>query len=92
MSDWQQIKPSIRKKNSVIQIGSSSQNVGVSGNLSVHGSIGVNSPFVVPTYGRSNVLQVFSTSPVKKSGRRVRLRRKLKGFHPFPHHSVRRGG
>ena len=59
---FQQIKPTIRKKDNVIQIGSPNQNVGVSGNLSVDGSVNVNAPFSDPSVGLNHPLKVFSYS------------------------------
>jgi hypothetical protein len=59
---FQQIKPTIRKKNNVIQIGSSTQHVGVSGNLSVEGSVEVKAPFSDPGLGENSPLKVFSFS------------------------------
>ena len=60
---FQQIKPTIRKKDNVIQIGGPNQNVGVSGNLSVDGTVQIKSPYSNPSAGDNYPLKVFSFSP-----------------------------
>ena len=60
--DFKQIKPTIRKKNNVVQLGSDSQNVGISGSLDVRGGIRIGNPYLDPSFGVNDNLVVFTQS------------------------------
>jgi hypothetical protein len=57
---FESIKPTIRKRDNVIQVGSETQNVGVSGSLFVRGNVRVAESYSVPEFGADDTLKVFS--------------------------------
>jgi hypothetical protein len=60
MSLFEENKPVIRKKNNVIEVGSNTQQTEIKGRLSVAGSIRVNSPAYLPTFGGKEKIKIFS--------------------------------
>ena len=60
MSLFEQNKPTIRKINNVISIGSSTQNTQVQGELEVSGPVTITSPANVPNFLSNEKMKVFS--------------------------------
>ena len=60
MSLFEQNKPTIRKKNNVINIGSASQNVEVQGELDINGPVKISSPANIPNFLSDERMKVFS--------------------------------
>jgi len=60
MSLFEQNKPTIRKKDNVINIGSDSQNVEVQGELNVKGPVKITSPANIPNFLSDERMKIFS--------------------------------
>jgi len=58
--DFKQIKPTIQKKDNIVQLGSNTQNVGISGSLDVRGNVRIGNPFSEPPFGANDNLVVFT--------------------------------
>ena len=59
---FESIKPTIRKRDNVVQVGSETQNVGVSGSLFVRGNVRVAEAYSLPEFGTDDTLKVFTQS------------------------------
>jgi len=60
MSLFEQNKPTIRKVNNVISIGSDTQNTEVQGELSISGPVKISSPANIPNFLSNEKMKIFS--------------------------------